>query len=80
MISVRTVQNRKFKIHLNGLKLIINEKMSLKFQYSLKVIDVTKARQVNNICNICNIFEKLPLIFSTKSEEFFYKILVVILN
>lgn len=28
MISVRTVQNRKFKIHLNGLKLIINEKMS----------------------------------------------------
>lgn len=28
IISVRTVQNRKFKIHLNGLKLIINEKMS----------------------------------------------------
>lgn len=73
MISVRTVQNRKFKIHLNGLKLIINEKMSEKFQYSLKVINVTKARQVNNICNICNIFEKLPLIFSTKSEEFFTK-------
>lgn len=29
MISARSVQNRKFKIHLNGLKLIINEKKNV---------------------------------------------------
>lgn len=37
MISARSVQNRKFKIHLNGLKLIINEKNVLRITVRFEV-------------------------------------------